>query len=388
MVVCTGCSCLCDDIVLQDGKILHTCRKGVKLFRAERNTPLIDSKPSDIEEALKAAGEIVSNSDNLVIYGLDTIPCEAQEKAIELAKEKGAAIDDCSSFCLGDLVELVLKGELPTATLDEVRDNAYVIVYWGANPHQSLPRHMSRFTYYPRSGKRQRGYEEDRYLVVVDVRLSETAKLARKGGKFIMGSDADVIDSFLKALDGKAGKHPEVAAIIKEMQRADFNVIFGGLGLKYGLGGDYSRFIEMVERLNEFTRVAFIPAGFHANMRGFNELMFRKTGVVNAYDFSSNERVAFSEAIMKADAALIIGSDPVKSLPWHVAKRLAEIDTILVDPSPSLTSRVAKVIIPTAISGIDQGGTMVRSDGVAVELQPFKEGLEDVSVISSLMEGV
>lgn len=387
-MICTGCSCLCDDIAIRDGKILNACRKGVKLFNVKRAIPMVNSKPSSFEEAIDRAKRIVSAANKLVVFGLDTIPCEAQQKAIELAEAKNAAIDDCSSFCLGDFVELILKGELPTATLEEVRDNAYVIVYWGSNPYQSLPRHMSRFTYYPRSGKRQRGYEEDRYLVVVDIRLSETAKLAKKGGKFIMGNDADVIDSFLKALDGRAGKYPEVAAIIKEMQKADFNVIFGGLGLKYGLRGDYSRFIEMVEKLNEFTRVVFIPAGFHANMRGFNELMYRKTGVVNAYDFSSNERLTFSEAVKKADAALIIGSNPAKSLPSWIAKKLAQIDTIIVDPSQSLTSKIAKVVIPTAISGIDQGGTMVRSDGVSVELKPIREGVTDAEVLSLLMEVV
>jgi len=387
-MICTGCSCLCDDIAIRDGKILNACRKGVKLFNVKRAIPMVNSKPSSFEEAIDRAKRIVSTANKLVVFGLDTIPCEAQQKAIELAEAKNAAIDDCSSFCLGDFVELILKGELPTATLEEVRDNAYVIVYWGSNPYQSLPRHMSRFTYYPRSGKRQRGYEEDRYLVVVDIRLSETAKLAKKGGKFIMGNDADVIDSFLKALDGRAGKYPEVAAIIKEMQKADFNVIFGGLGLKYGLRGDYSRFIEMVEKLNEFTRVVFIPAGFHANMRGFNELMYRKTGVVNAYDFSSNERLTFSEAVKKADAALIIGSNPAKSLPSWIAKKLAQIDTIIVDPSQSLTSKIAKVVIPTAISGIDQGGTMVRSDGVSVELKPIREGVTDAEVLSLLMEVV
>ncbi len=387
-MICTGCSCLCDDIVIRDGKIFHACRKGVKHLRAEKATPSINSKPVSIEEALKAAGKIVKNANNLVIFGLDTIPCEAQEKAIELAEAKNAVIDDCSSFCLGDFVELILKKKVPTATLDEVRDKAYVILYWGSNPHQSLPRHMSRFTYYPRSGKRQRGYEEDRYLAVVDVRMSETAKLAKKGGRFVMGNDLDVIDSFFKAMEGKAGKHPEVAAILKEMQKADFNVIFGGLGLRYGLKGDYSRFVELIEKLNEISRVVFIPAGFHANMRGFNELMFKKTGFINAYDFSSGERITFGEAVKHADTALVIGSDPVKSLPPYIAARLAEINTVVVNPSQSLTARIAKVVIPTSISGVGQGGTMVRSDGLTVELEPFEESVSDAEVIISLLEVV
>jgi len=290
---------------------------------------------------------------------------------------------------------LRLKGEIPTTTLDEVRDNAYVLVYWGTNPYHSLSRHMSKYTYYPRGKRRPRGYDEDRYLVVVDVRKSETAKLAKKNAKFIqVESDAELVDSFMKVVDGKAAKYAkEAGAIITEMKKADFNVIFGGLGLKYGLK-DLNMFKEMVKKLNEVAKVYFIPAGFHGNMRGFNETLFEKVGYVNKYSFrdgKSGEEFAFTELLKneKIDAALIVGTDPVYSLPFDVSSKLGKVKTIVIDPRMSFTARIADVVIPSAISGIEAGGTMVRSDGVRVMLEPLEEKeVNDVYILQRIKEGL
>ncbi len=398
-MICTGCSCLCDDVVV-DGGIRNACRRGAGLIRfvnRGRARPMVDGEVVDFDRALDAASDIVGSSDKLAVYGLDTTTVEAQQKAVELAERKGAYIDDNSSFCLGDFVELILKEELPTTTLDEVRNNAYVIFYWGTDVYHSLSRHMSRFTYYPRGGKRQRGYEEDRFLVVVDVRRSHTAKLAKKNARFIeVRDDLELIEAFLKVLDGRAPEKyaRDAVRIVKEMQKADFNVIIGGLGLKYGLRGDYQQFLEFVRKVNEVTNLYFIPAGCHPNMRGFNQLMFEKAGCVNRYSFrdgEAGEKYAFPRLLQdgEVDAALIVGTDPVNSLPFDVAKRLKDVKTILVDPRHSLTAEVADVVLPSAISGLEAGGTMVRIDGVRVELTPLeKREPNDVTIISSLMEAV
>ncbi len=397
-MICPGCSCLCDDVVVGD-RILHACVRGVDII-ARRNEnrakPMVNGKEVSVDEAIEAAVEILKDAKRPAIYGLDTTVVEAQNIAIDIAEKLNAYIDDNSSFCLGDFVEAILKGELPSTTLDEVRDNAYVIVYWGANPFHSLPRHMSRYTYYPRGKRRPRGYEEDRFLVIIDVRRSETAVLAKKNARFVkVDSDDELVESFFSVMDGKAAKYAEdVGVVLREMKRADFNVIFGGLGLKYGLR-NVEKFFELVRTLNG--RVAptyFIPAGFHGNMRGFNETLFERVGAVNKYSFSeqkSDASFAFYELLKREeiDAALIVGTDPVASLPFEVAKNLAKIKKIVVDPRMSFTARIADVVIPSAISGVEAGGTMVRSDGVRVKLEPIEEReVNDVYVLSRILEGL
>jgi len=396
--VCPGCSCLCDDIEIVDGKILHACRRGEEIFgkyKENRAKPMVKGKEVDVDSAIEEATEALKDSENIAIYGMDTTTVEAQQHGIELAEKLNAYIDDNSSFCLGEFVEAILRKELPTTTLEDVRDRAYVMVYWGANPFHSLSRHMSRYSYYPRGAKRPRGYEEDRFLVVVDVRRSETSKLAKKNAMFIQVSDDDeLVDSFFKVVDGKAAKYAKEAGIILNgMKKSDLNVIFGGLGLKYGLK-DLGKFVEMVKKLNEVAPVYFIPAGFHGNMRGFNETLFEKVGYVNKYSFrdgKSGGEFAFTELLKneKIDTALIVGTDPVYSLPFKVSSKLGKIKTIVVDPRMSFTARIADVVIPSAVSGVEAGGTMVRSDGVRVKLEPLEEReVNDVYILNKIKEGL
>uniref|UniRef100_A0A7C3UJM7 Formylmethanofuran dehydrogenase subunit B n=1 Tax=Geoglobus ahangari TaxID=113653 RepID=A0A7C3UJM7_9EURY len=404
MFTCPGCSCLCDDIVVgtENGKISikNACRRGAGIFlnyNTSRTKPKVNGKETDFDKALEKAQELIQESKNLAIYGLDTITLEAQKIAIKLAEKKEAFIDDNSSFCLGDFVEMILRGELPTATFDDVRDYAYVIVYWGVDPYHSLSRHLSRFSYYPRGKKRQRGYEEDRFLVVIDVRKTHTAMLCKKNAKFFeVQDDIELINAFNQVLDGKVPSifTRDIPRVIKEMEKSDFNVIFGGLGLKYGLKGNYDLFKEFMRKFNTKTNVYFIPAGCHPNMRGFNELMFEKTGNVNKYSFrdgKSSEDFAFYNLLKNdsIDTALIIGTDPLNSLPFEYAKKLAKINTIVVDPRMSFTSKIASVVLPSAISGVEAGGTMVRSDGVKVELKPvFEREINDEFILKRLLEVV
>ena len=44
---------------------------------------------------------------------------------------------------------------------------------------------------------------------------------------------------------------------------------------------------------------------------------------------------------------------------------------IAIDPRRSLATDAAAVTIPSAISGLEAGGTAVRMDGVRVKFEPF-----------------
>jgi formylmethanofuran dehydrogenase subunit B len=396
-MICTACSCLCDDIELEDGKILNACERGYKYiseYRQNRAKNSVNGKELDLDKAIEAAAEILKSASSPVIYGMDTITVEAQKLAIKIAEKLRGYIDDNSSFCLGEFVEAILKKEVPSATLDQVRDYAYVIIYWGTNVYRSLPRHMSKYTYYPRGAKRNRGYDEDRFLVVIDIRKSEIAKLAKKNAKFIkVENDVELVESFLKAVEGKASKY-DVGGVIREMKRADFNVVFGGLGLKYGLKGNYGLFFEFIRKMNEITPLYFLPSGFHSNMRGFNETLFETVGAVNKFSFSekkSDKAFEFSELLRRnaIDAALIIGTDPVSSLPYDVSRNLMAVKKITIDPKNTLTASISEVSIRSALSGIESGGEMVRSDGVRQKLRPIeKTEYDDVYILKKILEGL
>ncbi len=387
MVVCTGCSLLCEDIelVLKTGAISQAknlCRKGYGHFQAlftERTVPRIDGKEVSIDQAISKAAEILKEAKHPLLYGWSNSTLEAQKAGIDLARKLGATIDDTSSFCQGLLLEKVLARKLPTCTLDDVRNFADVSVFWGADPANSHPRHMSRFAYYPRGEKRQKSYEEERTCIVVDVRKSSTAKLCDQYFRVPPGGDADFINAIIAVLEGKIPKFGDKKRMIELgtiLRKTEFGVVFPGLGMVYSLRENIDLLEALIAKLNEITTFKVIPMVGHYNMRGFNQLLLNETGYINQVSFQGGEVKHGTEysviaAAKSCDAAMVIGSDPLSALPFGTARSLAKTQLIAIDPRRSLTTDAAKVVIPSAMYGLEAGGSALRMDGVKIEFEPF-----------------
>ena len=292
MVTCTGCALLCDDIeaIVENNRIKetrNTCRRGAARMKGcmNRLVPSIDQKPTDIESSIRKTVEIIKNARSPMLFGLDNSTCEAQAKGIRLAKKLNAVIDDTSSFCQGLLIERILQKKLRTCSLDDIRNKADVLVYWGSDAQDSQPRHLSRFSYFPRGESRQRGYEEDRKAIAIDVRESNTAKICK--GHFYripLKGDREFILALMEALSGKVPAYDtkkmlELAGILK---KAEFGAIFVGIGLTYSIKEDFDILTALAEKLPNFN---IMPMVGHYNMRGFNEALFNETGFVNRVKF-------------------------------------------------------------------------------------------------------
>ena len=403
MVTCAGCALLCEDIevVLENGRVKESrnaCRRGAARFRGCKNrlSPTINNKQTDIDTAIKKAAEILRNAKSPMLFGWSNSTCEAQVKGIQLAKKMNATIDDTSSFCQGLLIEKVLHKKFRTCSLEDIRNNADVLVYWGSDAQDSQPRHLSRFSVFPRGESRQRGYEEDRLAVAIDVRESNTAKICK--GHFYripLKGDREFILALMDALAGKVPKYDvkrmlELAGIMK---KAEFGVIFAGIGLTYSIKDDIDILVSLADMLPNFH---VIPMVGHYNMRGFNEALFKETGFVNRVKFGAkpvhDNKYAIVEALKakSIDALLITGSDLLSSLPRSILSHLASIPVICIDPCITLTSKIATVTIPVAASGLECGGNAVRMDGKVIEMSKIVENsyLTDVQILTRLMEGL
>ncbi len=419
MATCTGCALLCDDIeaIVENNRIKetrNTCRRGAARMKGciNRLAPSVNHKQTDIESSIKKAVEILRNASSPMLFGWSNSTCEAQLKGIRLAKKLSAVIDDTSSFCQGLLIEKILQKKFRTCSLEDIRNKADVLVYWGSDAQDSEPRHLSRFSYFPRGEFRQRGYEEDRIAIAIDVRESNTAKICK--GHFYRippKGDRELILALMDALSGKvpsydAKKMLELASILK---KAEFGAIFVGIGLTYSIKDDFDILVKLADMLPNFN---IMPMVGHYNMRGFNEVLFKETGFVNRVKFDGkavqyspaevldtpernvalvhDDRYSIVEALRdkSIDALLVIGSDPLSSLPRSVISYLATIPIICVDPCITLTSKIAGVTIPCALSGVESGGSAVRMDGKVVELTKILETSypSDEEIIARFME--
>jgi formylmethanofuran dehydrogenase subunit B len=405
MAVCTGCSLLCDDIevTLDHGKIAKTknlCRKGHARFKSidiERSAPSIDGRPADVNAATKKAVELLSGSKRPLILGLTCSTARAQSAALSLAKATGATIDDGSSICEGMLIERVIGGRHPTCTLDDVRNYADMSVFWGFDPSSSHPRHMSRFSYYPRGEKRQKGYEEDRTALCVDVRKSPTAKISGDGYLRVPPTgDESLIGAISDALDGKVPKVQDkkrIIAIASSLRKAEFGAVFPGVGLIAAGQSGLAVFDALLDRLNAVSKYKLISSCSGSNTRGLSKLLFDEKGSASRASFAANPESngqGINGSIQNADLAVVVGGDPIACLPLGIASRLSKIPIVVIDAHRTLTSMFASVCLPCALSGLESGGEALRMDGVQIKFESTvkSSSLSEEDVLKSIQEGL
>jgi len=258
-----------------------------------------------------------------------------------------------------------------------VKDKADLLLYWGANPTATHPRHLSKYTYYAYTDFNPAGWYPKVMLSSIDVRQTELTAMSQPAFKIKPGGDRELISGLLRessATDDQARKLSDL------IQKSRFCAMFCGLGLVHSLGGDFSAFTMMVQLLSQSIRVAVIPMIAETNMLGFAQSLHKETSYVNQVSFagcvSHGRESSLPEQVNNhaADCVLIVGTDPFSTLPQSLLSKLQGVDIICLDHFSTLTTEAADVVIPTAVPGVDSGGSVVRLDGDSIALaEPVKE---------------
>jgi formylmethanofuran dehydrogenase subunit B len=139
------------------------------------------------------------------------------------------------------------------------------------------------------------------------------------------------------------------------------------------------QYFSLVRDLNAVTRFSVVAMRGHGNVAGADAVLTWQTGYPFAVslaggvprygpgEFTAVDMLARHEA----DAAMIVASDPMAHFPGAAAKALADIPTVVIDPTESLTASKADVYLPGAQYGADAEGTYYRMDGVPVRARAF-----------------
>ncbi len=387
-LVCTGCGCLCDDIQAEVdgghlGQIENACAKGAAYLQAvfnpeRRPQSSIQGQSCSPEAAIDEAARLLSKAKRRLIFGLDNSTLEAQAQAIELARKLGAVLDDASSFSYGPLIERILKKELPTCSLSEVKDKTDLLLYWGANPTATHPRHLSKYTYYAYADFNPAGWYPKVTLSSIDVRPTELTAMSQPAFRIKPGDDRELISGLLGESPAVTGQARQLSELVKKSR---FCVMFCGLGLVHSLNGDISSFIRMVQLLSQSIQVAVVPMIIETNMVGFSQSLYKQASYVNQVSFagsvSHGRQFSFPEQVYSRtpDCILVVGSDPFSALPQSLLGKLQGVDVICLDHFSTLTTEAADIVIPTAVPGVEASGNVVRMDGDSIALaRPIKNG--------------
>jgi formylmethanofuran dehydrogenase subunit B len=276
-----------------------------------------------------------------------------------------------------------------SCTLGEVKNRADLIIYWGGNPAECHPRHFTKYTL-TQKGKFVPNGRKDRTMVLVDIRETPSAKAADIFLQVRPARDFEVITILRALIKGQRVEADLVAEtglsleqfqdLVDRMKRARFGVLFFGMGLSMTRGKhmNSAALLTLAAELNAFTKFVAMPMRGHGNVTGGDVIMRWTTGYpfgvnlsrgyprFNPGEFSTIDLLIRGDC----DAALILGADPGATMPQPAIDHLARIPTIVLDPKVTHTSRLARVHITTAATGISAPGTVYRMDEIPLPLRP------------------
>lgn len=401
-IVCPFCGSNCDDIEceVEDGKIVNVynaCSVGTANFipaaGAERFTQPLwrenkadEFKPISWDEALEKAADIMIKAKRPMWFGWSETSVDAIREGIKLAELTGGIIDGQVTHCHGPTIQAVQMVGYPSCTLGDIKNRADVIVHWGCNPLNAHPRHMSRYTAFTRGFFREDG-RTDRTLISVDPRFSDTAKVADHYYQVRLGEDYEVFQALRAVLNGMELEQDDIGGLTKEevvelagmMKKANFGVVFFGLGLTHSIGKaqNISSAIELTQLLNKWSKWSIMPLRGHYNVTGLNMVLSWVTGYPYAVDFTRGyPRYNVGEystvellAEGQIDAMLSIAVDPGDHLPQKCVEQMAKIPLIACDIHPTGTTELANLIIPGTHDGIEAEASSYRMDGVPIHMK-------------------
>ena len=417
--ICAFCGCDCDDIsVTVEGdritKVRNACVLGKAWFLSHgkpQNLPVarIGGEPVSLEEGIEESARCLAESRYPFVYGLSSTSSESQRKSVALAEVLGGCIDCCTSVCHGPSgMALQGVGE-PTCTLGEVKNRADLVVYWGSNPAESHPRHMTRYAVTPEGMFVPEG-RKGRTVILIDVRRTKSSSAADIFLQIKPGKDFELLWALQALVNGReldrvsaettGLAREQLASLAERMTDCKFGVLFFGQGLTQTRGKHFntSAAYLLVRALNRHTKFALMPMRGHGNVAGIDNVLAWQTGYPFGVNFSleyprfnpGEYTVVDAFSRGEVDAALIVAADPVASLPAEAVKRLISIPFIALDTHESETTRNAHVAFTTATAGIHVEGTVYRMDNIPIHLRKvlFSEYPSDEAVIGRLLNRV
>lgn len=399
-VICPFCGCLCDDLAVEveNNKVIdvkHACKISAAKIRGHNRieAPMMRESKTDefrevsYDEAINEAAKILVDSKRPLMYGWASGLCEMIKKGVLLAEEVGGILDNTASVCHGPSTLGVQEKGIPTGTLGQFANRSDVVIFWGCNPVQAHPRHMSRYSVFAKGFFTNKG-RKDRKIVVVDVRKTDTAEMADEYIQVNPGEDYKLLAAFRAAVADKADVIPDtVSGVSKEkivelaaaMKDAKYGIIYFGMGVtqtrcKYK---NIDIAVSLTTDLNAYTKFSIIPMRGHYNVTGAGQVFAWETGYPNGIDMSRGVpyynpgETCSNDMLMREelDSAFVIGGDAGAHFPAQSIARMAKIPVIQVDPFHNPTTEMANIVIPVKVSGVELAGTAYRMDSVCLRMR-------------------
>lgn len=413
-IICPGCGCLCDDLdaTIEDNQVVEVnniCVWGVNKFifskkfhpkKERRRLPAPQVRRQGrlqtvaYEAALEEAAKILFRAQRPVIYGLTNLGSWAQEAALGLARRWPARLEPADLPFMAPYFQALSNYGVYWAPLEEIRDEADTILFWGGNPIHSCPRQVTRYSVFGRGRFTERGVE-DRRVAAIDIYRTETAKFCQPFIQIEPGQELALIEGLTAALttgQKPPGRVKGTMKLANLLTEATYGVIFFGRGTSYSPDRNLlDHLARLVAWLNKRVPFILFPLATDFNSLGLYHLLLRELGSPYAPDFGDpsgfathRTRVDFSEV----DALLVTGAD----LFWFLTEeqtqdlKRRQVPVVVLSPFANRTTAYAQVIFPVALAGIETAEVAYRMDGLPVGLKKLISGsfLPDHQILADL----
>ena len=375
--------------------------------RSLSSAATIDGASVALPQAIARARDILASSRAPLIFGLSRSSTRGQQAAVRLADRLGATIDTTASVCHGPSIMAIQQVGESSCSLGEVRNRADLVIFWGANPAESHPRHFERYSLHTPGLFVPRG-RADRELIVIDTRETATSELADLFVRLPAESDFDVIWALRQLLRGiplpksfNVGvSHQQLKQLASRLLSCRYGAVFFGLGLaQRGIGhANVEALLQLVADLNAYTRFTARRLRIPGDVAGADTVLCWQTGFpfavnfargyprYNPGEYSANELLERGEV----DACLLVGSEAVSEFSPMARRTLERLPTIVLDYPHQRPTLNATVHITTAVYGIHEPGTAYRMDEVPIPLRSLVSSTypSDHEALGAILRGL
>lgn len=392
-IVCPGCGCLCDDIdlVVEDNRVVslsNICTWGITKFvmgkkfhhqkeRHRLQRPVLRDKKGAREVsyrlATRRAAEALARSRRVLLYGLTHCSYAAQELGVRLAGQLRAQLAPGDGGLLYHYNQAFQRYGRIVVSLEEIRDQADLLIFWGGNPIHSCPRLVARYCVFPRGRFTERGYE-DRRAFSVDLRSTEMDTVSQMVVLNETG-DLETLDALLHLVAGQEppgfkGGLKELRHVVEALEVCSLGAIFCGRGILYN--GQPERILaqlfQLSNKLAEKLPLALFPMSTDFNANGLYQVLVREEGLRGNLDLVTAALPLWD--FSGVDAILAVGGDLWWFLDDQQRQVLADraIPIISVSAFTDRTTTMATIALPCAIVGVEAEGIAYRMDGLPLAL--------------------
>ncbi len=329
------------------------------------------------DEALEEAAGLLAKARKPLVYGLTNTGVAAQKAALKLARGLRARLEPGDLSFMAPFYAAAKVHGLFWAPLEVIRDEADTVLFWGANPIHSAPRHVVRYAVFARGRFTELGIS-DRRVAAVDIHPTEMSHFCRPFIQIQPGQELGLAAELLARLaNGSEGKNPvpgaaDLAALLAE---SAYGVMFLGRGASYGPGPELmERLAALAARLNRERPFALLPLPGDFNSAGLYHLLLRELGSPGAPSFSeTGEAVSHFTPVdfQEVDAVLVAGADLLWFLRDEQVQDLKRrrVPLVVLSPFANKTTAQAAVQFPVALEGVEADEEAYRLDGLPVPLR-------------------